>query len=175
MTLPGIHYSLNHHHKEGRIMETRTDQTKGSDIVLECLHALEEKDFDKAARFLTSDFTFTGVTPRAVNAKEFIEVHRALCQAIPDWRFNYNTVKEDDSEVTGKVHITGTHTRDLTLPMIPNLGTVHATGKKISSPEEKVHIYLKGNKISRFNVESVPNGGIMGILQQIGVDVHELA
>jgi hypothetical protein len=156
-------------------METRTGQPKGSDIVLECLHALEEKDYDRAQKYFTNDFTFSGVTPKPVNGKEFIDVHRHLLQAIPDWRFNFNAIKEDENEVTGRVHITGTHTRDLTLPMMPNVGTVHATGKKISLPEEKIHINLKGNKISRFNVESVPHGGVMGILQQIGVDVHELA
>src|SRR5512133_775369 len=105
-------------------METRTDRTKASDIVLECLHALEEKDYDRASRFLANDFTFSGVTPKAVKKDEFINMHRQLFQAIPDWRFNFNVIKEDDNEVTGKVHITGTHTRDLSLPMIPTLGTV---------------------------------------------------
>jgi len=155
-------------------METRTGQKKGSDIVLECLHALEEKDFDRAGKYLANDFTFSGPTPKAIDSKEFLEVHRQLFQAIPDWRFNFNVVKEDDKEVTGRVHITGTHTRALTLPMMPNLGTVQATGKRISLPEEKVRINVKGNKISRFTVESVPGGGVMGILQQIGVDAHAL-
>lgn len=156
-------------------METRSGQTKPSDIVLECLHALEEKDYDRASQFLSNDFVFLGVTPEPIKSKDFINVHRHLFQAIPDWRFNFNVIKEDQNEVNGKVHITGTQSRDLTLPMLPNLGTVHATGKKISLPEEKVQISVKGNKISRFTVERVPNGGVMGILQQIGVDVHQLA
>src|SRR5512141_2944998 len=105
-------------------METRTGQTKGSDVVLECLHALEEKDYDRAAKFLTNDFTFSGVTPKPVNGKEFIDTHRHLFQAIPDWRFNFTVITESDNEVTGRVHITGTHTGDLSFPSIPNLGTV---------------------------------------------------
>ncbi len=156
-------------------METRTGQTKGSDIVLELLHALEEKDYDRAARFLSNDFTFSGPTPKPVDSKEFIEVHRQMFKAVPDWRFNFNVLKEDENEVTGRVHITGTHTGDLKLPILPNLGTIHATGKRISLPEERVQIRLKGSKIGRFNVEAVPNGGIKGILSQIGVDVHQLA
>jgi predicted ester cyclase len=160
---------------EGSVMETRTGQRKGSDVVLELLHALEEKDFSRAATFLSNDFTFSGPTPKPIDSKAFIDVHRQLFQAIPDWRFNFNVIKEDDNEVTGRVHITGMHTRDLTLPMVPNLGTVHATGKKISLPEEKVHIKMKGSKINRFNVEVTPKGGVMGLLAQIGVDVHELA
>jgi predicted ester cyclase len=156
-------------------METRTGQSKGSDVVLQLLHALEEKDYDRAARFLSNDFTFSGPTPKPVDGKEFIEVHRHLLQAIPDWRFNFNVVKEGEDEVTGRVHITGTHTRDLTLPVMPNLGTINATGKKISLPEEKVHIKTKGNKITRFNVDAIPKGGVMGILSQMGVTVHEPA
>ena len=156
-------------------METRTDQKKGSDIVLELLHALEEKDYDRAARFLTNGFTFSGATPRAMNREECIELHRHLSQAIPDWRFNFTVVEEDENEITCRGHITGTHTRDLTLPMIPNLGTVQATGKKISLPRSKVQFYLKDNKVSRWSVESVPLGGLMGLLEQVGVDAHELA
>lgn len=156
-------------------METRTEQSSGSDIVLELLHAEEEKDFDKVMKYLGKDFSFSGPVPKPIGAREYIEVHRQLLTAFPDWRFNFTLIKEDKNEVTGKVHITGTHTRDLTLPMIPNLGTVHATGKKISLPEEKVHIKLTGNKINSFSVDSPRNSGIMGLLSQIGVDVHQLA
>ncbi len=147
---------------------------KGFGIVLKCFHALEEKDFDRVAKYLANDFTMSGPTPKAIGSKEFLDVHRQLFQAIPDWRFNFYVVKEDDNEVTGRVHITGTHTRALTLPMMPNIGTVQATGKRISLPEEKVHINVKGNKISRFTVDPTPGGGVMGILQQIGVDAHAL-
>ncbi len=156
-------------------METRMGQGKGSDVVLQLLHALEEKDFDKAKTYLTNDFEFTGPTPKPVNGKEFIDVHRYLFQAIPDWRFNFNVIKEDDNEVTGRVHVTGTQTGELNLPMIQNLGTIQPTGKRISLPEEKAHVKVKGNKISRFQVDVSPNSGIMGLLSQIGVDVHELA
>ncbi len=156
-------------------METRFEQKKGSDIVLELLHAEEEKDFDKVAKSLTDDFTFSGPVPKPIGSKEYIEVHRALLNAFPDLRFNFTIIKEDANEVTGKAHLTGTHTGDLTVPMIPNVGTVHATGRRISLPEEKVHITVKGNKINRFDVDKVPGGGVMGILSQIGVDVHELA
>lgn len=156
-------------------METRTGQTKRSDMVLQLLHAEEEKDFGKVEQFLTNDFTFSGPVPKPIGRKEYIETHRQLVNAFPDCRFNFTVLKEDDNEVTGKVHITGTHTQDLNLSVIPNLGTIHATGKRISLPEEKVHIQFKGNKISRFDVEPLPNGGVMGVLSQIGVDVHQLA
>jgi len=155
-------------------METRTGQTRGSDIVLELLHAIEEKDYDRASRYLTNDFTFTGPVPKPVDNKGFIEVHRSLLKAIPDWRFNFKPIKENENEVTGKVHITGTQTGDLTLPMMPNVGTIRATGKRISLPEENVQFRLKSNKVSGLKVDVIPNGGVTGILQQIGVDVHQL-
>jgi len=163
-----------HHQKEGGIMDTRTGQTKRSDLVLELLHAEEEKDFDKVERYLTNDFIFAGPIPKPIGKKEYIETRRQLFNAFPDWRFNFSLIKEDENEVTGKIHVTGTHTRDLQLTIVPNLGTVRATGKKVSLPEAKVHLRFQGNKISRFDVEQVPNGGAMGLLSQIGVDVHAL-
>ena len=155
-------------------MDTRTGQKKGSDLVLEFFHAIEEKDFDRAANCLSNDFTFSGPTPKPVDKKEYIDVHRHLVQAIPDWRFNYNVIKEDQNEVVGRVHITGTHTRELTLPMIQNLGTVPPTGKRITMPEENVRVKVTGSKISRMEVEVPQNGGMVGLLSQIGVDAHAL-
>jgi hypothetical protein len=156
-------------------MDTRTGQTKGSDLVLEFFHAMEEKDFDSAAKCLSNDFQFSGPTPRPVGKQDCIDVHRQLLQAIPDWRFNFNVTKEDEHEVTGKVRITGTHTRELTLPMVQNLGTIQATGKKISMPEENVSVKFAGSKISQMHIDVPPNGGVAGLLSQMGVDAHALA
>ncbi len=156
-------------------METRMGQGKGSDIVLQLLHALEERDFDKAKTYMSNDFEFTGPMPKSMNSMESIDAFRHLFRAFPDWRFNFNVINEDDNEVTGKVHITGTQTGELNLPFIQNLGTIQPTGKRISLPEQKVHFKMKGNKISRYQVDVPPNGGITGLLSQIGVDVHELA
>jgi len=130
--------------------------------------ALESKDFDKAASYLSDDFTLTGPTPQPVGKNEFIGIQSAFILAIPDWSFNDHDVQEQGDKVTGAVQITGTHTEPLVLSGMP---PIPATGKKISLPEEHLEFTFKGDKIASLTSDNVPGGGIPGVLQQIGVQM----
>src|SRR5205085_12087068 len=90
--------------------------------------ALESKDFEKAASYLSDDFTLSGPTPQPVGKNEFIGIQSAFMRAIPDWSFNHHDLQEQGDKVTSAVQITGTHTKELVVPGMPPLP---ATGKKI--------------------------------------------
>ncbi len=148
-------------------MNTNT-QMKPSDVVKEHFKAIEEKNFDKARSMLTDDFKFNGMIPQVLGMHEYIETHRSLLTGLPDWSYHVKFEREAPDRVVAKLHITGTHTRDLRLPIPSEPGTIQATGKKINLPEERVELTLRGNKIAQMKVEKVPNGGIPGILTQLG-------
>ncbi len=132
--------------------------------------ALEAQDFDKAAYYLSDDFTLSGPTPQPVGKQEFLAIQRAVESAFPDWSFNVHDVREQGENVIGAVHITGTHTRDLVLP-IPGIPTIPATNKTISLPEEHLVFTFKGEKIANLTSDNVPGGGLPGVLAQIGVQL----
>ena len=69
------------------------------------------------------------------------------------------------------VQITGTHTNDLDLtPM--GMTKVPATGKSVSNPVEHPEITIKDGKITSIHVADVtPDGGVGGILKQLGVEM----
>lgn len=50
---------------------------------------------------------------------------------------------------------------------------IAATGKKIALPEEKHEYTLKDGKLQRLVVDIPPDGGIPGMLAQIGVAVPQ--
>jgi predicted ester cyclase len=132
--------------------------------------ALESRDFEKAGSYLSDDFVFTGPVPQPVGKQEFLAIQRAVEDAFPDWSFNVHDVQEQGEKVTGAVKITGTHTRDLALPM-PGIPVIPATGKKLSMPEEHLEFNFKGEKIASLTSDNVPGGGLPGVLAQIGVQL----
>jgi predicted ester cyclase len=130
--------------------------------------ALEARDFDKAAAYLTDDFVFAGPVPQPVGKREFIAVQSAFEDAFQDWSFNSHDEVERGDQVTAAVQITGTHSRDLVLP-IPGMPTIPATGKRVSLPEEHITFTFKGDKIASLTSDNTPGGGVPGILAQLGV------
>ena len=130
--------------------------------------ALEARDFEKAASYLADDFVFSGPVPQPIGKQEFIAVQSAFENAFEDWSFNSHDEVEQGEKAVAAVQITGTHTRDLVLPM-PGMPTIPATHKRVSLPEEHLEFTFKGDKIASLTSDNVPGGGVPGVLQQIGV------
>src|SRR5947209_245276 len=130
--------------------------------------ALESKDFDKAASYLSDDFTLSGPTPQPVGKNEFIAIQSAFIYAFPDWAFNLSHMEEQGEKVLATVQITGTHGQPLVVPGMP---PIPATNKKVSLPEEHLVFTFKDDQIASLSSDEVPGGGVPGVLQQIGVQM----
>ena len=138
------------------------------EVTQQALKRIEAQDFDGALAMLTDDFTFSGAVPQPIGGKEWIGVHRSLAAAMPDLRFNYVAAGGQNDTADGTVSLIGTHTGELVLP-IPGVPHVPASGKRIVWPKEPVRVTARGDKLSNYRVESVPDGGLPGILKQMGV------
>ncbi len=131
---------------------------------------IEDQDWDGALALLTDDFTFSGAVPQPINGRQWIGVHRALAGAMPDLRFNFAGAGDDNGTARGTVALTGTHTGEFVAP-IPGLPNVPPTGKRIALPKEPITVTERDGKLANLHVEPVPNGGLLGILKQMGVTV----
>jgi hypothetical protein len=143
---------------------------QNTQIVEDFFKAIEKNDFTKAESYLSKDFKVTGVAPEPLGMKEFLGVHKAFNMGIPDFRFNYKIKKEKGNVVDSIVKISGTHTKEMPAP-IPGIKNIPPTNKTIMMPEEPVRITLKDNKITELYLEHVQNGGLQGVLKQIGVQL----
>ncbi len=139
-------------------------------ITQKVLKAIEDQDWNAAQALLADEFTFTGAVPEPINGAAWIGVHRALAHAMPDFRFNYVATGGDDGLAEGVVQLSGTNTGELALP-IPGLPRVPATGRKITNPRERVSVRARNGKLVNYEVEHVSDGGVAGILKQMGVAV----
>ena len=140
------------------------------DIVKSVLAAFESGDAKKAQSLLSDDMVFAGPVPEPVNGREFVDLQSALVAAIPDWKFNAGEYKEQGDKVLVKVHISGTHSKPLTLPPM-GIQSLPATGKHVQLPYENLTITVKNGKATRIDGEHVEGGGVPGLLAQLGVKI----
>ncbi len=144
------------------------------ELVKQFFSNIEHGDFAKAEKLLTDDFEFSGPTPEPVDKEHFLEMHRGMVGAMPDWSFDAQGFNESGDDVTLTAQVSGTHTRELNIPFL-GLRAVRATKKHAINPKEKVEIHFEGDKISTFQVEKVPNAGLPGILSQLGIALPQPA
>jgi len=132
--------------------------------------ALDSGDLDTVASHLSDDFVFSGPTPEPISGEQWVGMQRLMLNAFPDWSFNLS-----DVQVTGNVartthQITGTHSGDLDLSPL-GLAVLPATGKSIKLPVEQAVITFEGDKAVRFEADVPPEGGVAGLLKQLGVEM----
>ena len=145
------------------------------DIVNDFMVALESKDFDTAASYLSDDFVFSGWTPQPLDKDQFITVMGELKAGIPNLSYHFHTVRDvqdlvQESNVKAAIQMTGTQTDGFILPPL-GLPPIPQMARSISLPEEQWSYTLQDGKIVRIMVHRVPGGGIQGLLQQLGIDV----
>jgi hypothetical protein len=140
------------------------------DIVKKLLLAIEQCNMKEAASYLADDFTFSGAVPKPVSKNEWLDVHQKFDMAMPDFKFNAKDLNESGNVVNGTVQLSGTQNKELP-SLMPGVPSVPATNKKIQMPTENFTVTFKGDKIVNLTVEKVPNGGVAGVLKQLGVTI----
>jgi hypothetical protein len=141
-----------------------------TELVSKILSQLETNRLKEAAAGLAEGFNLSGPAPRPLNKSEFLELMEGLVSAIPDWRFNMTDAKETRDGLQIKLHISGTNSRPINIPLL-GIRSVHSTGKRVALPEEPVEVKIVENKIVVFNVSPVAGGGIQGLFKQLGVEL----
>jgi hypothetical protein len=140
------------------------------EIVKDFISAIEQGKFDQAENCLSDDFVFSGPVPKKMSKKDWLRLHKNLLMGIPNLKFNLTDLSESGNTVNASVRLSGTHSKEIP-SLMPEVSAVPASNKNIQLPKENVTMVFKGDKISSFTVEKVPNGGVPGLLKQIGVTV----
>ncbi len=123
-------------------------------------------DERKTRSLLTPDAMVSGgVLPAPVPATEALGTMKALQTAFPDLRFDIQNVTVNGNQALVMARWEGTNKGPLSIPGLPS---VPPTGKKVSVMDA-YRITVKGDKVSRMDVESPANGGIPGALAQLGI------
>lgn len=140
------------------------------EIAQKYMRAVEAQDWTRARALMHDDLKFTGAVPKPIGADEALRIQRAFSSGMPDFKFNYKPTGGSGNIAKGTARISGKHTRTFT-PPIPGASPISATDKNVLLPLEHVTITVQDGKIIEWQVEDVPNGGVMGILAQLGAVV----
>jgi predicted ester cyclase len=127
-------------------------------------------DVNAAESYLTPDAVSAGgVLPQPIPAREAIGMLSALKTAFPDLKFDIQNVAVKGNQATVQAIWSGTNTGPLNMPM-PGMPSIPSTGKQVSVKDTYI-VTVQGDKVSRIEVDSPPDGGIPAALGQIGVEV----
>lgn len=143
-----------------------------ADVAKATLAAWEAGDPGQTARLLSDDFALTGPAPVPLDKQAFLLFQQIHNDAFADWKFNPQVVEEQNGRVKLGIQITATHTgtydvSKLGLPVPP----VPATGKRRQWPQEVLTFTIKDGLVTAVQVDSPPEGGVVGTLQWLGVDM----
>ncbi|MFI5272687.1 MAG: ester cyclase [Ktedonobacterales bacterium] len=123
--------------------------------------ALNAQQWGEAARYLTDDFVFAGVTPQPAGKQEFIAGQQQWAAAAPDWHVTLDNLHAEGNNVQATSHITGTHTNTLSLP---GLSSLPATGRHFETRDAAITI-VRGDQIASLTITP----GSPSLLEQLGV------
>lgn len=131
--------------------------------------ALESAHPERVADYLSNDFKMNGMLPDPMTADDLLTLATAVGKAFPGWSYNLKSAHETGpKEVSATVQFIGTHTGEFSLP---GLSPVEPTGIEVALPREKVNLIFENDKINRINLEAASGGGLVGLLEELGVAV----
>jgi predicted ester cyclase len=132
--------------------------------------AINANDWETVASYLADDFRFSGPVPEPLGAAEWIGTNKAMLAGMPDMSINVQIVEIDGNVVRTVDQMTGTHTADLDLTQA-GIGVIPATGIAITLPAENGVAEVENGKITYLHLETPPDGGMAGILAQLGIEL----
>jgi hypothetical protein len=141
------------------------------DIVRNFAIAIDDNDLESAAGYLAPTFIFRGWTPKPLDKQGFLSLISSIKEGIPGLILNlHNVLVEDDQTVTGTIQIAGYQSDSFVIPV---LGTppIPQTASSVSLPTENVTFRLAHETITALEVQHVENGGIQGLIRQLGIDL----
>ena len=141
------------------------------DIVKNFMIALDNNEQDQWGDYLADDFTFSGWTPQPLVKSDFLQVLAGLKEGLPGLIFNLHNVREDGDKVLGTWQVVGYQSDSFNLPAL-GLPPIPQMARSVSLPTEDVTYVVENGHIVRIAVQPNRNGGIKGLLRQLGIEAQ---
>ena len=125
-------------------------------------------DVEKMKKFVTADAMASGgVLPQPIPAMEALNMMKGLSAALPDLKFDIESVTVNGNQATVNAKWGGTQTGTFNMG-IPGMPSIPPTGKKVSVMDTYV-VTVQGDKVSHIHVTSPVDGGMPAAMAQLGV------
>lgn len=131
---------------------------------------LEEGDVRGALRLCDRDLGVVAPGHQVLGGRDFEQVVYALGRAFPDLRWELHDLVEEAGVITGTMDISGTHTRDLEIPMW-GLPVVPASGRRVVLRGEPLEVLVVRGKIRRVGSSLQGARGALAPVQVLGIEL----
>ena len=151
---------------KGNIMNPR-------EIVQALLDSVQRGDFQKARFLVSNDCQFRDGSAEPIRREAWMSINKNLKKAFPDLDYHFHVHRVDGLDggvVKISAELKGTHSGVLDLSPV-GLGVTPATDKSFATPREHGRVTIKGDKVASWVIEPIEGGGLMGILNQLGIAV----
>jgi predicted ester cyclase len=130
-------------------------------------------DGEKMKGSVTADAMASGgVLPQPIPAMQALSMMAGLKDALPDLKFEVESVTVNGDQATVKAKWGGTQTGTFNMG-IPGMPAIPPTGKKVSVKDTYV-VTVQGDKVSHIHVTSPDDGGMPAALAQMGVKIPSM-
>jgi predicted ester cyclase len=129
---------------------------------------LDSMDLKGLQALLADDFRAKGATLDLTKQQTLGGLH-ILFTAFPDHSFNFADFEEEGDLISCTGQETGTHHGILDLKPLGMSVSLPPTGKTFKLPISVFTFRVAGEKVTHYSEESVKGGGLVGILEQLGV------
>lgn len=139
------------------------------------LDALQQGNLELAKTTLAERFRFRGpVVPAPMDAKAWLGMCASLKAAFPDLDYHFMIAGTRGDVIISTAQWSGTHTGDLDLTNILDIGVIPATYKSFAARPQKAEITVEEGRVSTWVVEPAEGAGLMAILQQLDVYIADV-
>jgi hypothetical protein len=117
------------------------------------LSSIEQGNWGEVEAILDPEFEFHSPLHDPVERTRWLQAQKGLKSAFPDWTFHFSNPEQEGNRVIGTVHVTGTHQRELILPL-PRFQPIQASGKVISLPVDHIEFKYENHLLLRITIKS---------------------
>jgi len=129
-------------------------------------------DWDDFNALCADDFTLIGPAPEPLDKQAFLTWVKSVYYGNTKINNNVEIIESSGDTVKCNIQMEGTHSNDWDLSFM-GLGIIPATNISWKNPKEEMIVSLRNGKVANIKVFVPEDGGISGIMSQLGVQIPE--
>ena len=138
------------------------------------LDFIQQGNFEKTRSLLAEGFRFSGPVPTALNTKGWLTMSASLKAAFPDLDYRFQVIGMDGARVRITAQLSGTHTGDLDLSSMMDMGTIPATYKSFATALQRAKLTVADGQVKDWRFDPGVGTGLLAILQQLDIYITDV-
>ncbi len=138
------------------------------EIALKWGESTKVGDWNTYNALTSDDFQLIGPAPEPLGKEAYMTMLKSLLAANSQHDNNFEMTSHSENVFSGHVQMEGKHTGNWDLSFM-GMGVISPTNKSWKNPKESLTVTVQNGKVVKCEVEVPANGGLAGIMSQLGL------